>query len=103
MLLVVFGVTTLWAIAALGFLNALQIRMDVRQTQYDRLIHKLTSSLSLQSQLSDIAGRFRGQPRELMPELVKTFIGALSREDRGKTQQHTDVVRALVLLISEDL
>ncbi len=97
------GVTDFWASAALGFLNSLQIRMDGRQTQYDRLIHKLTSSLSLQSQLSDIAGRFRGQPRELMPELVKTFIGALSREDRGKTQQHTDVVRALVLLISEDL
>jgi hypothetical protein len=67
------------------------------------LIHKLTSFLGLQSQLGDIAGRFRGRPRELMTELVKTFIVALSRKDRVKTLQHGDVVRALVLLISDDL
>jgi Helicase HerA, central domain len=97
------GVTDFWASAALGFLNSIQIRMNERQTQYDCLIHKLTSFLSLQSQLNDIAGQFRGQPRELMAELVKTFIAALSRNDRAKTQQHGDVVRALVLLISEDL
>src|SRR5258708_33248661 len=38
-----------------------------------------------------------------MSELVKTFLGALARRDRAMTQQHGDVVRALVLLISEDL
>jgi hypothetical protein len=97
------GVTDFWASAALGFLNSLQIRVDGHQTQYDRLIHKLTSLLSLQSHLNDIAGRFRGQPRELMSELVKTFIAALTQKDRARTQQHGDVVRALVLLISDDL
>jgi hypothetical protein len=73
------------------------------QTQYDRLIHRLTSLLGVHSQLSDIAARYRGRPRELMAELVKTFIAALARRDRAKTQQHGDVVRALVLLISDDL
>jgi hypothetical protein len=102
-LLDLVGVTDFWASAALGFLNSLQIQTDGRQTQYHRLIHRLTSFLSLQSQLSDIAGRFRGRPRELMSELVKAFIGSLSRKDRAKTIQHGDVVRALVLLISDDL
>ena len=97
------GVTDFWASAALGFLNSLQVRINGGQTQYDRLIHRLASSLNLDKQLSDIAVRFRGRPRELMPELVKAFIAALTRLDRGRTQQHTDVIRALILLISEDL
>jgi Helicase HerA, central domain len=97
------GVTDFWASAALGFLNSLQIKIDGHQTQYDRLIHKLTSFLSVQSQLGDIAARYRGQPRELMAELVRVFIAALTRKDRAKTQLHGDVVRALVLLISDDL
>jgi hypothetical protein len=97
------GVTDFWASAALGFLNSLQVRINGGQTQYDRLIHRLAALLNLDKQLSDIAVRFRGRPRDLMPELVKAFIAALTRLDRGKTQQHTDVIRALILLISEDL
>ncbi|MDI4231530.1 ATP-binding protein [Bradyrhizobium sp. Arg237L] len=97
------GVTDFWASAALGFLNSLQIRVDGRQIQYDRLIQKLISLLSLQSQLTEIAARYKGRPRELMAELVKTFITALTRGDRAKTQQHGDIIRALVMLISDDL
>lgn len=97
------GVTDFWASAALGFLNSLQVKIDGHQTQYDRLIHSLTSLLSVQSQLSEIAVRYRGRPRELMAELVKIFIAALTRRYRAKTQLHSDVVRALVLLISDDL
>ncbi|MBB5048826.1 hypothetical protein HNR60_003596 [Rhodopseudomonas rhenobacensis] len=97
------GVKDFWASVALGFLNSLQVRIDERRTQYDRLIHKLATLLELQAQLADIAGRWRGRPRELMAELVKTFLAALARRDRAMTQQHGDVVRAFVLLISEDL
>ncbi|WP_454647668.1 ATP-binding protein [Bradyrhizobium liaoningense] len=102
-LLDLVGVTDFWASAALGFLNSLQIKLDDRQTQYHRLIHKLTAFLNIQTQLGDLAVKFRGKPRELIPELVKTFISALTRVDRAKTLQHSDVVRALVLLISDDL
>lgn len=97
------GVTDFWASVALGFLNSLQIKIDGGPTQYDRLIHRLTSLLGVHSQLSEIAARYRGRPRELMAELVKTFVAALARKDRARTQQHGDVVRALVLLISDDL
>ncbi|ABD86747.1 helicase HerA domain-containing protein [Rhodopseudomonas palustris] len=97
------GIKDFWSSVALGFLNSLQVRIDERRTQYDRLIHKLATLLELQSQLADIAVRLRGRPRELMAELVKTFLGALARRDRAMTQQHGDVVRAFVLLISEDL
>jgi hypothetical protein len=102
-LLDLVGVTDFWASAALGFLNSLQVKVSGGQTQYDRLIHGLTSLLGVHSQLGIIAARYRGRPRELMAELVKTFITALTLKDRAKTQQHGDVVRALVLLISDDL
>ncbi|HEY0331645.1 MAG TPA: ATP-binding protein [Rhodopseudomonas sp.] len=97
------GVRDFWSSVALGFLNSLQVRIDEHRTQYDRLIHKLATLLQLQTQLADIASRWRGRPRELMAELVKTFLAALARRDRAMTQQHGDVVRAFVLLISEDL
>lgn len=102
-LLDLVGVTDFWASAALGFLNSLQVKVNGGQTQYDRLIHGLTSLLGVHAQLSIIAARYRGRPRELMAELVKTFLAALTLKDRARTQQHGDVVRALVLLISDDL
>jgi hypothetical protein len=97
------GVKDFWSSVALGFLNSLQIRVDEERTQHSKLIHKLASLLNLHSQLSEIAGRLRGRPRELMAELVKTFLAALARRDRASAQQHGDVIRAIVLLFSEDL
>jgi hypothetical protein len=102
-LLDLVGVKDFWSSVALGFLNSLQIRADEYRTQYDNLIHKLTSFLNLQSQLADIAARLKGRPRDLMSELVKVFLSALGRGHHAMTLQHGDVVRALVLLISEDL
>lgn len=97
------GVKDFWSSVALGFLNSLQIRVEEHRTQYDNLIHKLALFLNLQSQLADIAVRLKGRPRELMSELVKVFLSALGRRHHAMTLQHGDVVRALVLLISEDL
>jgi hypothetical protein len=97
------GIKDFWSSVALGFLNSLQIRMSDGRTQYDRIILKILSEFSLQSQLTDIATRLRGRPRELISELVRVFTNALMHRHREATINHQDVVRALVLLISEDL
>jgi uncharacterized protein DUF87 len=97
------GVKDFWSSVALGFLNSLQIRVSDERTQYDQLILRIASSLSLQSQLTEIAARLRGRPRELIAELVRVFLDALMRQDRQSTLKHRDVIRALVLLISDDL
>jgi hypothetical protein len=102
-LLDLVGIKEFWSSVALGFLNSLQVRMPDDRTQYDRLIMRILSTLSLQSQLTDIAARLRGRPRELVAELVQVFLTALARQDRSTTLKHRDVVRALLLLISEDL
>lgn len=97
------GVNQFWSSVALGFLNSLQVKRSDGQTQYYRLVLKLASLLELQGQLSEIARRYQGRPREIIGELVRTFINALGRRHREETLKHEDVIRALVLLISDEL
>ena len=102
-LLDLVGIKDFWSSVALGYLNSLQIRLPDGRTQYDLLILRLASLLALQSQLTDIAVRLRGRPRELISELVRVFVNGLLRQNREATLKYQDVVRALVLLISDDL
>jgi len=97
------GIKDFWSSVALGFLNSLQIRTAEDQRQYDILILRIAKAFSLQSQLSEIASRLRDRPRDLIRELVRVFINSLAKEHREGMFQHQDVVRALILLISEDL
>jgi hypothetical protein len=97
------GIKDFWPSTALGFLNSLQVRMAENKRQYDILILRIAKALSLEPQLREIAGRLRDRPRDLVLELVRVFINALAKEHRDGMLRHHDVVRALILLISEDL
>jgi hypothetical protein len=97
------GIRDFWSSVALGFLNSLQVKRGDGQTQYYRLVLKLASTLELHAQLSAIAKRYHGRPREIIGELVRAFVGALGKRFREETMQHADVIRALVLLISDEL
>ena len=97
------GVKDFWSSVALGFLNSLQVRTAEDQRQYDILILKIARALSLEPQLSEIAKRLRARPRDLIRELVQVFVNSLANDHREGMLQHQDVVRALILLISEDL
>jgi hypothetical protein len=102
-LLDLVGIKDFWSSVALGFLNSLQVRTAEDQRQYDILILRIAKALSLEPQLSEIASRLRDRPRDLIRELVRVFINSLAKEHREDILQHQDVVRALILLISEDL
>jgi hypothetical protein len=97
------GIKDFWSSVALGFLNSLQVRTAEDQRQYDILILKIATALSLEPQLREIASRLRDRPRDLIRELVRVFVNSLAKEHREGMLQHQDVVRALILLISEDL
>jgi hypothetical protein len=96
------GIKDFWSSVTLGFLNSLQVRAD-DQRQYDVLILKIAKALSLEPQLRAIASRLRDRPRDLIKELVRVFVNALAKEHREGMLRHQDVIRALILLISEDL
>jgi len=97
------GIKDFWSSVALGYLNSLQVRTPEDKRQYDILILRIAKALSLEPQLSEIANRLRDRPRELIRELVRVFVNSLAKEHREDLLQHQDVVRALILLISDDL
>lgn len=101
-LLDLIGVKDFWASVALGFLNSLQVKMPGKQTQYDRLIIKLTEHLDLREDLASLIAHHKGRPGELVRKLVALFVKALSREYHTETLKHRDIVTALVLFISEE-
>ena len=97
------GIKDFWPSTTLGFLNSLQVRTAENKRQYDILVLRIAKALSLEPQLREIVSRLRDRPRELILELVQVFINALAKEHRDGLLRHHDVVRALILLISEDL
>jgi hypothetical protein len=97
------GIKDFWSSAALGFVNSLQVRMPNGKTQYDQLIIRLASLLSIDQDMVNIAKRWRGRPRELVTELANLFVRSLSRVYFHETSSHRNVITALILLISEDL
>jgi hypothetical protein len=97
------GIKDFWSSVALGFLNSLQVRMADGTTQYDRLVLRIAKLLGIDEKLTTTAEQWRGEPRDLMLELVRLFTRSLARKYPGEANQHLDVVTALVLLISEDL
>lgn len=97
------GIKDFWSSVALGFLNSLQVKRSDGQTQYYRLVLKLASLLELHGQLTEIAKRYQGRPREIIGELVRTFINGIGRRHREEALKYEDIIRALVLLISDEL
>jgi len=97
------GIKDFWSSVALGFLNSLQVRVAGGKTQYDRLVLRVAKLLEIDEELTTTAERLRGQPRDLILELVRLFTRSLARKYPSEANQHLDVVTALVLLISEDL
>jgi Helicase HerA, central domain len=97
------GIKDFWSSVALGFLNSLQVRMPDGKTQYDRLVLRMAKLVEIDNELRSTAERWRGQPRDLMTELVRLFRQSFARKYRDDVSNHLDVVTALVLLISEDL
>ena len=95
------GVKDFWSSVALGFLSSLQVRTPGRPTQYDLLISRLADHLELKSDLAAATKR-RKNARDLVGDIVKLFLSALSKLDHSATVKHRNVVTALVLLISED-
>ena len=81
----------------------MQVRTAENKRQYDILILRIAKALSLEPQLREIASRLRNRPRDLILELTRVFINSLAQEHHDGMMHHHDVVRALILLISEDL
>src|SRR3984893_15488690 len=88
------GIKDFWSSVALGFLNSLQVRMADGTTQYDRLVLRFAKFLEIDEKLTTTAEQWRGEPRDLMLELVGLFTRSLVRKYPGEAKQYLDVVTA---------
>jgi len=101
-LLDIVGISDFWATAALGFVESLSRRMPGGQPQHKAVISGVLNVLSM-----DRVARRAIAARNIRPlitklDAVEIFLDMLRQIDPANTLRHQDVVRALILLDSED-
>ena len=101
-LLDIIGITDFWATAALCFVESLCRRMPGGAPQYTNILSAVLHRLS-----ADPVAKRAIQGRKIEPVITKLaaadlFIEMLREIDPVNTRKHQDVVRALILLDSQD-
>ena len=102
MLLDIIGITEFWATAALGLLNSLHQPMASGRAQYDVILSRVLRQvpLDLAARQAIVQWENRREPGPLAT--TNLFITLLRKADAGNTLRHEDIVRALLLLGSDD-
>ena len=101
-LLDIIGVTDFWATAALGFLNSLHQPMTGGRTQYEAVLSAVVRSVPIDSSARKAITEWEAKPDRTRLDTVDLFLSLLRRRDPSNTTKHQDVIRALLLLGSED-
>jgi hypothetical protein len=101
-LLDIIGITDFWATTALGFLNSLQQPMPSGKSQYEAILSAIVKQIPLDSAGRKAVTEWEGKPDKTRLDTVDLFLTLLRRIDFSNTTQHQDVIRALLLLGSDD-
>ena len=105
-LLDIIGITDFWQTAALGFVSSLHQPMTNGQTQYQALLSAILNVIAKRGsfdQATKAAIReWRAKPDKTRLDTVDLFLKLLRRLDPEGAPRHQDVIRALLLLDSED-
>ena len=105
-LLDIIGITDFWQTAALGFVSSLHQPMANGQTQYQALLSATLNVIAKQASF-DQATRtaireWQDKPNKTRLDTIDLFLKLLRRLDRAGAAQHQDVIRAVLLLDSDD-
>ena len=105
-LLDIIGITDFWQTAALGFVSSLRQPMDGAQTQYQALLSAILNVIAKQASFDRATRRaiqeWRDKPNKTRLDTADLFLKLLWRLDPAGAAQHQDVIRALLLLDSDD-
>ena len=102
MLLDIVGISDFWATAALGFVESLSRRMPGGQPQHKAVISGVLDVLSMDPIAKRAIAARNIRPPITKLDAVEIFLDMLRQIDPANTLRHQDVVRALILLDSED-
>jgi hypothetical protein len=101
-LLDIVGITDFWATTALGFLNSLHQPMPNGRAQYEVVLSTLVKRIPLDAKAREAIARWEKKPDKRKLDTVELFVTLLRRLDPANIARHHDVVRALLLLGSDD-
>jgi hypothetical protein len=101
-LLDIIGITDFWATAALGFLNSLHQSMPDGHAQYEAVLRAVVNTVPLDPASRAAIVEWEKKPEKTRLDTVDLFLKLLRRIDPANTAKHQDVVRALLLLGSDD-
>lgn len=101
-LLDIIGITDFWATAALGFLNSLHQSMPGGRAQYEAVLSAVVRKVPLDTAARKTIAEWEKKPQKTRLDTVDLFLKLLRRVDAANTTKHQDVVRALLLLGSDD-
>ncbi|MFY9625431.1 MAG: AAA family ATPase, partial [Rhodoplanes sp.] len=102
MLLDIIGITDFWATTALGFLNSLHQPVPSGRTQYEAVLSAIVSRVPLDSAARKAMNEWEEKPDKTRLDTVELFLRLMRRVDQTNTTKHQDVIRALLLLGSDD-
>ena len=86
----------------LGYLSSLQQTCDGERFQYEVLLEHFIATLNPQEPLQEAVREFRSFKTARLAQKIKIVLGALHQKHRQETNQHQDVIRALIALNSDD-
>ncbi|MGO9682594.1 MAG: ATP-binding protein [Beijerinckiaceae bacterium] len=101
-LLDIVGITDFWVTAVDGFVASLHQTMANGQTQYQAVLSKVLEQVPLDEATKNTIGEWERKPEKTRLDTVDLFLRLLRRIDRTGTTRHQDVIRALLLLDSDD-
>ena len=101
-LLDIIGITDFWATTALGFLNSLHQPVPSGRTQYEAVLSAIVSRVPLDSAARKAMNEWEEKPDKTRLDTVELFLRLMRRVDQTNTTKHQDVIRALLLLGSDD-
>ncbi len=101
-LLDIIGITDFWATAALGFLNSLHQPMADGRAQYEALLSRIARTLPLDASAREAIAQWEKSSESEGSGVPGLFLALLRHADPRGALQHEDVVRAILLLGSEN-
>jgi hypothetical protein len=101
-LLDIVGITDFWATAALGCLNSLHQAMPDGRSQYESVLSAIVKGMPLDSAARQAIAEWEKKPEKTRLDTIDLLLRLLWRIDPANTAKHQDVIRALLLLGSDD-
>ncbi|MGH8628488.1 MAG: hypothetical protein ACREYC_25565 [Gammaproteobacteria bacterium] len=101
-LLDIIGITDFWATTALGFLSSLHQPLPSGRAQYAAVLSAIMKRVPLDSDARKAVAEWEEKPEKIQLDTIDLFLKLLGRIYRADVMKHQDVIRALLLLGSDD-